>query len=107
MPSPFSAMATSTVSILHVTFGEAATYSNGGAPLPCSVILSYHDEVAPLAGFDSEVRAPGWEAQLKQAEVPTRPPRGETITLTETGQVFTIRDVQADIERAAWVCDVI
>lgn len=105
--SVFTTQAAAAVSTLHAVFGEAATYTAApAAPVHCTAILSYRDEAVGMAGFTTQVRAPGWEARLAQSDITTRPPRGATITITATGAVLTVQDVQEDAERSEWLCDV-
>lgn len=105
--SLFTTQAAAAVSTLHAVFGEAATYTAApAAPVSCTAILSYRDEAVGMAGFTTEVRAPGWEVRLAKREITTRPPRGATITITATSVVLAVQDVHEDAERTEWVCDV-
>jgi hypothetical protein len=81
-------------------WAEAGTYrAPPAAPVPVTVYRARHD---PLIALDAvQVRAPGWEAHVSQAEVPVRPRPG-TDTLTISSVVYAIRDVEEDAERTEW-----
>ena len=79
-----------------------------GSPVDVRVIVSRADEPASV-GPGPGVRNPGLFAVLRQSEVETRPTVGDgpadadqlTIEATE----YFIRDVEEDVERLTWRCE--
>lgn len=87
-------------------FGEAATFTAPPSlPIAVQVIRLRHDPVVSLESIATPVRSPGWEARLRQSEVPSRP-RPDLDTLTIGAAVYSIRDVQEDLERTQWTLDI-
>jgi len=76
------------------------------AGIPVTIYRGRHDPIIDFPGFQNTARAAGWEAHLRQTEVPTVPRKG-TDTLTIGALTYGIRDVFEDTERTEWVCDLI
>ena len=93
------------VDALFSSFGEGGAFTAPpSAPVACSVIRSRHDPVVNLPGFETAVRSPGWRADVRQTEVPTRPrPGTDTVTIAAT--VYEITDAEEDEERTVWRLD--
>ncbi len=75
------------------------------APIAVRIIFARRDEAVEL-GFPVEVRAPGWEAHISKALVPSRP-RVDVDLLNANGITYRIRDVAGDVEQTDWRLDVI
>ena len=65
------------------------TFTAPPAPgLPVRVILARHDAAVDFAGMQTQVRAAGWEAHVRQSDVPTLPRVGiDTLTVTASTRV--------------------
>lgn len=95
------------VNALQDVFGDLGTFTAPpAAPVSCRIILSRQDEAISFGGLETQVRVPGWRAELPQHAVPTRPRVG-TDTITVGAVTYAIRDVATDVERSVWVLDVI
>ena len=87
-------------------YGDAGAYTRPPAgPVPCRIIVSRQDDAVAFGSQDTQVRVPGWWAEVLQEEVPTRPRKNDTLTLGLL--TYRIRDVQEDVERASWRLDII
>lgn len=93
---------------VNVAFGVCAEDGTFTAPPAAAIairlIRSRQDPVSVLSQFEVPVRSPGWRAEVRQSQVPTRPrPNVDTVTVGAT--TFTIQDVEEDEERTVWRLD--
>lgn len=88
MASAFDRTAAQTLDRSFAVFGSAATYTDRNAvATPCTVLverdLTRYGDAANVARQTAVV-------QVRAAEVPAPPRRGERFTITTTGQVLTV-----------------
>ena len=75
--------------------------------MPVRAVLAFHNDAVGLGPFDMDVRAPGHEARIGQALLPTKPAVGDTLEVTTGRHVgtYSVKDVAEDLERADWLVD--
>lgn len=80
--------------------GVVATYSpTVGAPIATRAFVANVDQPEAIGGID--LQAPGTWLVIPQTDVPTRPAKGETVTIG--ADVYTIRTVHDGPQHAVWV----
>jgi hypothetical protein len=101
-------VATALVPVLATIYGDDCLYTPaGGAALAVRAVCAFHNDAVSLGPFDMDVRAPGHEARVGQALVPTKPAIGDGFQVLTGRHVgtYTIKDIAEDLERAEWLVD--
>jgi hypothetical protein len=99
----FARNAAQVVAVLATTYGDAGTL-NG---VPVVLIVARVDPIIDFPGFSTQVRSPGFRAEVRQAEYPTRPQKGDAVVIP-AGQFagsYAVKDVAEDGERLQWTLD--
>jgi hypothetical protein len=91
---------------LHAVFGDVVQYvAPPAAAVDVTVVKRRVDEAIGFGGLETQVRAAGWQWDVEQSLIPTRPRVG-TDYFVAGAVTYRIRDVQDTAERTIWVLDV-
>lgn len=90
-------------SVLAATYGDAGTLDG----VPVVLIVARVDPIIDFAGFSTQVRSPGFRAEVRQVEFPTRPVKGMAVVVTAGAFAgsYVVKDVAEDGERLQWTLD--